>query len=137
MADGCGVGRVVLVAVTGLEQANDAERLRESLDWGVGNLHIYQRILPSCHPAILVTILLVLAPTKPGGRLGVLSIKLSRTMVASHPIFSRDFLETEGSIQLVLGLALQEMAQFSNYSARPYGDRRRSAVHWGTKGHLC
>jgi hypothetical protein len=52
---------LAMAAVTGIEQTNDAERLRESLDWGGRYSYL------ATQPAILVTILLVLAPTSLAG----------------------------------------------------------------------
>jgi hypothetical protein len=146
---------LALVAVTGIEQTNDAERLRESLDWGGRYSYL------AAHPATLVTILLVLAPTSLAGS----SISRDSTeysaertharthartrgnclrrygSVSSHLIPSfpdpETFLETEGSIQLVLVLVPQEIAQFSNYSALTHGDRRCSAWGLGVRRYIC
>jgi hypothetical protein len=117
-----GVERVLtLVAVTGIEQTNDAERLRESL--GSGPNPAWLGVLS----AVTLRTILLNARTQVG--------KLST--VASHPIFSRDFSrETEGSqLLLVLRRVPQEMAQFSNYYSAPTTETG-DAVHggWGYEG---
>jgi hypothetical protein len=64
LESGIGTGYVlVLVAVAGFEQTNDAERLRESLDWG-GQSFISSMI--ASHPAILVTYSIGSGSNQPG-----------------------------------------------------------------------